>query len=350
VSLERETVFEVPSRHGVLTVETCGTALGSPVFLLHGTPGSRNGPRPRSSVLYRHGLNLIAYDRPGYGGSARQVGRVVADAAADVKAIADYLEINHFAVVGRSGGGPHALACAALLPTRVDRVAAMVSLAPADAAGLDWFGGMVPGNVAGYQAGTDPPSLTESIRLKANRTLENPDSLLDALRAEMTYADRRVTSDFALRRLLAGSYVEALKTGPYGWIDDVLALRKDWAFDLDSITCPVQLWHGEIDNFAPVSHSRWLASRIKNAELLIQAGEAHFGAMEALLGTLAWAGTDHDDRGPNGIDPHDIDPDGDHDSDYDCAESWSPTLDIAPSARSRREPGQRGRRERSRLG
>ncbi|GAB3901332.1 hypothetical protein GCM10027612_64540 [Microbispora bryophytorum subsp. camponoti] len=103
---------------------------GRPVFLLHGTPGSRIGPLPREGLLYRLGVRLITYDRPGYGGSDRHEGRSVGDVAADVAAIADHLGLDRFAVVGRSGGGPHALACAALIPHRVTRAAVLVGLAP----------------------------------------------------------------------------------------------------------------------------------------------------------------------------------------------------------------------------
>src|SRR5690606_26673026 len=112
-----------------LAVEQRGRPDGHPVFLLHGTPGSRLGPRPRASVLYRLGIRLITFDRPGYGGSDRMRGRRVADVAADVACIADALGLGAFAVVGRSGGAPHALACAALMPDRVTRVAALVGLA-----------------------------------------------------------------------------------------------------------------------------------------------------------------------------------------------------------------------------
>src|SRR5260370_37285137 len=99
-----------------LACEEYGEPDGDPVFFLHGTPGSRLGPRPRAIVLYQLGVRLIAFDRPGYGQSDPQPGRTVADVASDVSAIADYLELDHFAVIGRSGADPHALACAARLP------------------------------------------------------------------------------------------------------------------------------------------------------------------------------------------------------------------------------------------
>jgi pimeloyl-ACP methyl ester carboxylesterase len=106
-------VIKVDARD--VAFDTLGDSKGFPVFLLHGTPGSRSGPAPRTSVLYRLGIRLICYDRPGYGGSERFKGRTVADAAWDVLAIADHLNLGQFGVVGRSGGGPHALACAARL-------------------------------------------------------------------------------------------------------------------------------------------------------------------------------------------------------------------------------------------
>ena len=130
---------EVKASEGrILSVENSGDPYGKPVFLLHGSPGGYKGPRPRGIVLYRLGIRLISYNRPGYPGSTRQEGRCVADAADDVRAIADHFGIDRFSVVGRSGGSPHALACAALLPERVICAAALSSLAPYDAEGLDY--------------------------------------------------------------------------------------------------------------------------------------------------------------------------------------------------------------------
>ncbi|MGN9809449.1 alpha/beta fold hydrolase [Micromonospora sp. BQ11] len=271
-----------------LAVDIAGAERGWPVFLMHGTPGSRNGPRPRSSVLYRLGVRLISYDRPGYGGSSRLQGRRVADAAADVAAIADDLGIDEFSVVGRSGGGPHTLACAALLPQRVRRTAVLVGLAPAGAAGLDWFGGMTAANVRDYGTAEHEPVLAEQLRLRAERTIDDPGSLLALLVEQMTEADRRVVAGVPIRRQLTDAYAEALRRGPDGWIDDVLALRADWGITLTGIQMPVRLWHGADDNFAPASHTRWLAEQIPGAQLHVQRRSAHFGAVEVLPEMLAW--------------------------------------------------------------
>lgn len=272
-----------------LAVDIAGATRGWPVFLLHGTPGSRRGPRPRPTLLYRLGVRLISYDRPGYGGSSRSPGRRVADAARDVAAIADHLHIDHFSVVGRSGGGPHALACAALLPNRVHRTAVLVGLAPSDAVGLDWFGGMTEANVRDFGAvGHDTVVLSEQLRLRAERAVDQPGSLLALLTAQMTEADRRVVAGVAIRRQLTDAYAEALRGGPHGWIDDVLALRATWGFTLHDIRLPVRLWHGADDNFAPASHTRWLAGQIPGAHMQVQRHTAHFGAMEVLPEILAW--------------------------------------------------------------
>ncbi|WP_032796748.1 alpha/beta fold hydrolase, partial [Streptomyces sp. HCCB10043] len=102
----RNRVLAADGRH--LMVERMGDPRGRPVFLLHGTPGSRLGPAPRGMVLYQRHTQLIAYDRPGYGGSDRHEGRRISDVVGDVRAIADALGLERFAVVGRSGGAPHA--------------------------------------------------------------------------------------------------------------------------------------------------------------------------------------------------------------------------------------------------
>lgn len=287
---ERLTGREISLPDGrTVTVEVSGADHGTPVFLLHGTPGSRQGPKPRSSVLYRLGVRLITYDRPGYGGSSRLAGRRVADAAADVAAIADSLRLKEFSVVGRSGGGPHALACAALLGERVRRAAVLVGLAPSNAPGLDWFDGMGEGNTTEYStADRDSSMLAERLRLRSDRIRRDPQVLIEILLNQMAEPDRRFVDRADIRRLLGLTYAEALRDGPWGWFDDVLAFREDWGFELDRIRCPVRLWHGADDTFSPVSHSRWLGRRIPTAEVQVEVDKAHFGAVEVLPRILTW--------------------------------------------------------------
>lgn len=273
-----------------LAVETWGDPRGFPVFLLHGTPGSRTGPVPRAPLLYQLGIRLISYDRPGYGDSTRQKGRTVADAAMDVLDLADKLDVAEFSIVGRSGGGPHALACAALISQRrLRRVAVLVGLAPHDAKGLDWFDGMTESNVSDYETVThdDEAAVVADLTRRAEEIKRDPEALLHALEKEMPDPDRRITSDAGIRRRLLEAYRDALKCGADGWIDDVLAFRVPWGFELGKIRIPVRLWHGGRDVFSPPEHSRWMARQIPEATIEVEPGAAHFGAMEILPRVLA---------------------------------------------------------------
>jgi pimeloyl-ACP methyl ester carboxylesterase len=272
-----------------LAVRDSGNPAGHPVVYLHGTPGSRVGPFPRGRVLYELGVRLISFDRPGYGGSERKLGRRVADAAADVKAIADGLGLDKFAVVGRSGGGPHALACAALLPGQVTRAGVLVSLAPWEAEGLDWFAGMAESNIHEYTtAAMAPESLIAELAQTAAKIKADPTSHVSTLGPEMPESDRRVVADTGIRALLAKNFAEALRQSAAGWVDDALAFCAPWGFNLSDIRMPVLLWHGENDVFSPAAHARWLAGRIPGAELWVRPNTAHFGALEVVPDMLSW--------------------------------------------------------------
>jgi pimeloyl-ACP methyl ester carboxylesterase len=261
------------------------------VFLLHGTPGSRIGPLPRPALLHRLGIRLICFDRPGYGESDRLPGRRVADAAADVAAIADTFGLDRFSVVGRSGGGPHALACAALLGERVTRVAVLVGVAPHQAEGLDWLEGMTGSNLTEYEAAAQGDDQIAAI-IQAVRA--DPASLLAMLQGELPDSDLRVVADRGIRSLLIAAYAEALRISPHGWIDDDVAFLTPWGFDLAAVTSPVLLWHGASDTLSPVSHVKWLAKRIPHARVVVQAGAAHFEALNVLPDVLRWVTADDD--------------------------------------------------------
>jgi pimeloyl-ACP methyl ester carboxylesterase len=272
-----------------LAVRDSGNPSGHPVIYLHGTPGSRVGPFPRGRVLYELGVRLISFDRPGYGRSDRQPGRQVADVARDVEFIADELGLGKFAVVGRSGGGPHALACAALLPERVTRTGVLVSLAPSAAEGLDWFAGMAESNVREFtMAASAPELLIATLAQVADEVKADPTSHVVRLGPEMPEADRRVVADTGIRALLAKNFAEALRHSEAGWVDDNLAFLRPWGFNLSDIRVPVLLWHGENDVFSPAAHTRWLAGQIPGAELRVEPNAAHFSALEVVPEVLSW--------------------------------------------------------------
>ncbi|MFF3322364.1 alpha/beta fold hydrolase [Streptomyces sp. NPDC002889] len=298
-------LVQAPDRNGKLAYEEWGDPKGYPVFLLHGTPGSRLGPKPRTFDLHKLGIRLIAYDRPGYGDSDRHPGRRVSHGAKDVLAIADALELKQYSVVGRSGGGPHALACAAINPDRVASAAAVVSVAPPDAEGLEWMAGMAESNVMTYSLmARHSPDLAQVGALlarNADAIRRNPSSLLNSLNEEMPDVDRLVVEDAGIRDLLQINYLSAVGryTGspsegdhppqPTGWVDDLVSFREPWGFrPEDTEGVPVLLWHGEQDVFAPVSHFQWLAEHIPGASAVLQPSAAHFAALPALPRILAW--------------------------------------------------------------
>ncbi len=282
-----------------LAFEDWGEPDGHPVFLLHGTPGSRFSPCPRASVLYRLGLRVIAYDRPGYGDSDPQPGRAVADAAHDVRVIADKLGIKRFGVLGRSGGGPHALACAALLPDRVTRVAVQVSLAPIEdngVDGFDWYHGMTEYNRREYAFSRPSHSgASPLVRLRTERAADvirhSPGQMLVDLEEDLRDQDREVIADSGIRGMLLDNYRKALDKSAQGWIDDRHAFCTPWGFELSDIRVPTMIWHGTADVFSPPSHSEWLAGRIPDAELVFMPDAAHFTAITMMPKLMVWAAT-----------------------------------------------------------
>lgn len=248
-------------------------------------------------VLHQLGVRLIAFDRPGYGGSDRRFGRRVADVAADVAAIADALDIGRFAVLGRSGGAPHALACAALLPRRTTRVAALVGLAPAGAEGLDWFAGMTPANVTEYSAALlGHHAVAERLEVAAARIRADPGGMIAHLSADLTESDRQVVADAGIRKMLVSNFAEGLRRSAHGWIDDVMAFTSPWGFDPGDIVVPALLWHGADDRFAPAGHALWLGGRIPGAIAIVDPGRSHFGALDILPRALAWLADTDENR------------------------------------------------------
>ena len=266
----------IPVDGRVLCVLEEGGEHGQAVFALHGTPGSRLLWRGLVEDAEQRGLRLLAYDRPGYGGSDPHPGRTVADAAADVAAIADALGIERFAVEGGSGGGPHALACSALLPERCVAAAALASVAPYPAEGLDWLAGMGQDNLDEFGAtleGREP--LERYLRGQADELLAaEPEALADALRSLLSPPDAAILTGEVAEYLYAATH-EAVGERLDGWIDDDFVFVRPWGFELDDIAVPVQLWHGAQDRFVPIAHGEWLAERIPAVDAQLHDGDGH---------------------------------------------------------------------------
>jgi pimeloyl-ACP methyl ester carboxylesterase len=271
-----------------VAVRISGPENGYPVFLLHGTPGSRLSIRPADSELAEVGVRLITYDRPGYGRSDAYPGRVVAQAADDVRAIADAKGLETFAVLGRSGGGPHALACAALIPERVERVASLVSLAPYGAADLDWLAGMNESNQRQYTAAIAGRAALHQMLFPIVVALRaNPNLFGDRLFASAD-DDHEILVDPGYHENWLIGIIEAVERSLEGWAADNLAFTRPWGFEPAKIRVPTLLWHGVLDVFSPVAHAHWLATQIRHATLLLSQQSSHLHAVAAQSGALRW--------------------------------------------------------------
>jgi pimeloyl-ACP methyl ester carboxylesterase len=273
-----------------LAIEEDGDPNGRPVLVHGGTPNSRHLYPPAAIDAAARGLRLISYDRPGYGGSTPQPGRTVADCAADVRAICAELGIDRLAMWGISGGGPHVLACAALLPDLVTAAASLASLAPLDAEGLDWFAGMGQGNVDDFQLYLRDPVASRA-RLESQREDDlaaSADDLAGILRTLLSPADAAVLKD-ALTEYLVYSGHEGLAPGSQGWWDDGVAHASPWGFELSAISVPVLLMHGRQDQFVPFGHGQWLAARIPGVEARLFDHDGHLTLLVNRIGEVhAW--------------------------------------------------------------
>jgi pimeloyl-ACP methyl ester carboxylesterase len=255
----------------------------------HGTPAAGRFYRPELDSAEALGLRLIAFDRPGFGGSTPNPGRSIADVVADVVAIVDALGVDRFATYGWSGGGPHALACAALLPGRCLAAATIAGVAPYDADGLDWTAGMGEGNVVEFgtaREGRDP--LTDFCRADAAAILDTtPEQLADALRPHLSDVDREALTG-ELADFLWGELTDGLRPGVEGWVDDDLAFTGPWGFDLRAITVPLLVWQGAHDLMVPPAHGRWLHEHLQ-AEGGILPDEGHLTLFGHRIGDIhAW--------------------------------------------------------------
>jgi pimeloyl-ACP methyl ester carboxylesterase len=257
---------------------------GKPVLVHNGTPNSRLMYQPDVRLAERQGIRLISYDRPGYGGSTARPGRTVADCAEDVRAIAAALRIERLAVWGISGGGPHALACAALLPDLVPAVGVLASAAPWGADGLDYFAGMGQLNV-------DDTRLFFEDRLAARAKCDqdrlddleaSAGQLHDRLKTLLSPADAAVlTGEFA--QYLVDCTRSGLAPGAEGWWEDDVALLEPWGFELGAIHTPVLLYHGRQDRFVPFAHGEWLADQIPGVQAELTDDDGHLTLTERHL-------------------------------------------------------------------
>ena len=259
-----------------LEVLESGPADGLPFVLHLGTPSGAVDVPQLTRPARERGLRTVLYSRPGYAGSTPAPGRSVADAVADTRTVLDALGLDRFVTLGWSGGGPHALACAALLPGRCLAASTLAGVAPYEAEGLDWLAGMGEENVAEFgaaRAGEQQLTvfLEEAAAELAGVTGAQVAAALGGLVSEVDKA--ALTGDFA--DVLADTFRRAVASGIAGWRDDDLAFVRLWGFPLSDVTVPVSVWQGGQDRMVPYAHGRWLAGRIPGARVHLYDDEGH---------------------------------------------------------------------------
>jgi pimeloyl-ACP methyl ester carboxylesterase len=248
---------------------------GLAIFWHHGTPNLGEPPEPLLAPAARRGIRWVSHDRPGYGASTPQPGRHVASAAADVSAIADAVGIRRFAVMGHSGGGPHALACSALLADRVIGTVSVSGLAPYRAEGMDWFAGMGTAGAAELRAAAVGRSALAAYLASSEF---DPEMFTPADHVALKGA-------WSWLGKIAG---RAMDGGPGGMIDDDRAYVAPWGFDPGQVTPPVLVVQGGQDRIAPASHGRWLASHLPSAELWLRPEDGHVSVLTSAEAAIDW--------------------------------------------------------------
>jgi len=251
-------------RLDVLVAEGTGT----PLVFHHGTPMSKVQFAPWAGVAAAAGLRLVTYSRPGYGSSERDAGRTVADCADDVEAILDALEADRCVTAGWSGGGPHALATGARLPSRTAAVATVAGVGEYGHDDLDFLAGMGELNVEEF--GNAVARRDDALRSFMEGYVEDTDGQdVDALIAELASLlppvdVAELTGAFGT--FMVDSQAEAFRSGIWGWFDDDIAFTVPWGFDLAAMTVPVTIWQGAQDLMVPLAHGDWLAKHVAGAK------------------------------------------------------------------------------------
>jgi pimeloyl-ACP methyl ester carboxylesterase len=273
-AITREGTIELPDGR-TLAYADRGPIDGAPLVFHHGTPGSRAGHHPDVGVYDELGVRVVSYDRAGYGLSDRLEGRDVAAVAADISALGDELGFAQFGVMGVSGGGPHALACAALLGDRVVRAAVLVTPAP-NHPDFDFLAGQTQSNVDEFSAALQGADAIASYLAPYVETLRtDPEAVVDELAAELPPADQAEVARPEIREILLRSWPEAVRQGAAGWMDDDLAFTRPWGFELADVDREVRVWQGELDVLAPQAHGRRVAEQLQHATFELVPGKGH---------------------------------------------------------------------------
>ena len=259
-----------------------GDGSATPLVFHFGTPSSGQPLADHVAAVRERGLRWVSWSRPGYGGSSRHEGRSVASVVNDTAHVLDQLSAERAYVAGWSGGGPHALACAALLGERVVAATTVASVAPYDGDGLEFLAGMGAENIEEFGAAVAGPDVLREWMEAHWPGLRDvtADQVADALGDLVDHVDRAaLTGEFA--EALAANFREGLGESYWGWFDDDLAFTRPWGFDLSSLAVPVHIWQGSHDRMVPVSHGQWLSANCAGACVHLMPEHGHLSLVNA---------------------------------------------------------------------
>ncbi len=275
----------------ILRVRDAGEPGGAVVMYFHGTPGSRLDLAFGEQLAAERGVRLVSFDRPGYGGST-PAPFGLASIAADAHAVADELGVARFTTLGMSGGGPAALAAAAVPGGRVTRAGiasgagpfqlvpgALEDLDDDDRAALSLLPGNPAALAAAFAAGFEPLAELSGV--------SGGSAMVSAFADKLSSRDRELLADQRYAATFAATMHEALRQGTSGGGWDNVSWIGSWDIDLSAVRCPVLLWYGGDDRFAPPAHGLWLSENLPRARLVLREGEGHFGIYEHLDEMLA---------------------------------------------------------------
>jgi pimeloyl-ACP methyl ester carboxylesterase len=278
----------------LLDVFVSGPDAGLPLVFHHGTPGACLPLRALERAAHARGLRLVTTSRPGYGLSTRQPNRRVVEVVTDTLEVLNSLGSDRCLVAGWSGGGPHALACAARLEGVVGALV-ISGVAPYEATGLDWMGGMGEENVIEFGAtlqGEDVLRAYLEAQFDDLRAV-TVEGIISSLNSVLPAVDQAVLTD-EFGEDLANQFHEALRVSIDGWLDDDLAFTKPWGFELSEIAVPTMVWQGDADLMVPFAHGQWLASHLPGISAHLESGEGHLsigiGSLDTMLDELVAAG------------------------------------------------------------
>jgi pimeloyl-ACP methyl ester carboxylesterase len=258
----------------VLGVERLGRPGGAPVLAFHGLPGSRLDFLSESRACAQAGVELIAVDRPGFGQSSPEPGRVPLDWARDVAALANALDLGRFAVLGYSAGAKYALACAYALPERVQAAGVVSGSGPPEMPG--WEEGMIaPERLVQWASLHAQPLARACWALLGTLARRLPGPVMEGFARSLGGPDRVLADEPRVREALLASLLEGLRQGGAATVEDYAIEGRAWGFDPARIEVPVLLWHGVRDDEVPLAHARWLTERIPGAQLEVVEGAGH---------------------------------------------------------------------------